>query len=319
VIRCGIAGWTDRQLSASRTFYPPRVRTSEERLSFYATQFPLVEVDSTYYGIPPRKNAEVWAARTPAGFLFDVKSFALFTQHPTNPMGLPADVRAALPPALAERRTLYLEQLPAEVVDAAWDAFRDAIQPLRDAGRLGAVAFQLPPWVYPSTKAMAHIEECRERMDGFPIAVEFRRRDWLDEHNGAGTLAFLRSLDIPLVSVDVPQGFTSSVPPVWETTSDQLAVVRFLGRNHGDWERRGAPPSVRHRHDYEEAELCEWVPRILAMEAGVREVHAIMATSPSHRAAADARRLEALLSEAGGGAAPGCRDQSAGDDLWTWR
>lgn len=299
VIRCGIAGWTDRELVASRTFYPPHVRT-EARLPYYATQFSVVEMDSTYYGIPPRKNAELWVARTPPGFLFDVKSFALFTEHPTSPMGLPPDIRDELPAALAGRANLYLEQLPAELVDASWDAFRDALGPLRDAGRLGAVVFQLPPWILPSTRSMAHIEECRERMDGFPVAVEFRRRDWLDERNAAGTLAFLRSLRIPLVAVDAPQGFASGMPPVAETTSDQLAIVRFLGRNHRAWELRNAPPSVRHRHDYVDAELGEWLPRLLAMEDRVREVHAIMANSPSSWAAAGARRLEELLAEARG-------------------
>src|SRR2546423_728723 len=134
MIRCGIAGWG-----------------SADRLPVYAAQFPLVEVDTTYYGIPARKNVEQWIARTPPGFAFDVKSFSLFTQHPTSPKSLPPELRAQLPMALAEKKNLYLEQLPAEIVDAAWEAFRDALEPFRLARRLGAVLFQLPPWVLPST------------------------------------------------------------------------------------------------------------------------------------------------------------------------
>jgi len=298
MVRCGIAGWIDKELIGSRRFYPPGT-SSEERLQFYATQFSVVEVDSTYYGMPSRKNSELWIARTPPGFVFDVKSFSLFTQHPTSPRALPPEIRSLLPPALAEKRSLYLEQLPPEVVDAAWDSFRDALEPLRAAGRLGAVFFQFPPWVFPSMKSLAYIEQCYERMQhGFPIAVEFRRRDWLDERHAAGTLDFLRSLGIPYVAVDAPQGFVSSMPPVSETTSPGLAVVRFHGRNQRNWDLKGAPPSVRFQHNYTDAELGEWVPRILEMAEHAEEVHAIMNNNYSDWAPANARRLEELLAEA---------------------
>lgn len=298
MVRCGVAGWIDRELIGSRKFYPPGVTSSEERLTFYASQFPMVEVDSTYYGMPPRTNAERWVARTPSDFIFDVKSFALFTHHPTNPKSLPPEIRDELPPGFAERRSIYLEQLPAGVVDAAWDAFRDALSPLRDAGKLGAVFFQYPPWFAPTTKSLAYIEECQERMFGFPVAVEFRRHTWLDDRNEAGTLAFLRSRDLPYVAVDAPQGFETSMPPVAETTSRSLAVVRFHGRNHETWDRKGAPPSVRYRHNYTDEELAEWVPRIEAMAETVGEVHAIMNNNYSNWATANARRLEQLMAEA---------------------
>ncbi len=298
MIRCGVAGWIDRELIGSRKFYPPGVSSSEERLTFYATRFPMVEVDTSYYGIPARKTAEQWIARTPPGFVFDVKSYSLFTQHPTSPKSLPPEIRARLPAALAEKKSLYLDKLPAVIVDATWEAFRDALEPLRQAGRLGAVFFQFPPWVFPSTHSLAHIEQCQERMHGFPIAVEFRRREWLDERNAAGTLAFLRALDVPYVAVDAPQGFPTSMPPVAETTSGRLAVVRFHGRNHRNWELKGAPPSVRFRHDYSDVELGEWVPRIEAMASEAAEVHAIFNNNYSNWATANAKRLEELLAEA---------------------
>ncbi len=298
MVRCGIAGWIDRELIGSRKFYPPGATSSEQRLQFYASQFPMVEVDSSYYGMPTKKNSELWVARTPPDFVFDVKSFSLFTQHPTNPKALPPDIRALLPAELLERKSLYLEHLPGEVVDAAWDAFREALEPLRAAGKLGAVFFQFPPWVFPSTKSLAHVEQCQERMHGFPVAVEFRRREWLDERHAAGTLAFLRARGIPYVAVDAPQGFDTSMPPVFETTAPTLAVVRFHGRNHASWNLKGAPPSVRFRHSYTDAELGEWVSRIRYMAAEVQEVHAIMNNNYSNWATANARRLEELLEEA---------------------
>src|SRR5262249_38781429 len=102
-VLCGIAGWVDKALIDSKLFYPLSVKTSGERLTFYATQFPLVEVDSTYYGIPKPESAEAWAGQTPDGFVFDVKSFSLFTNHPTRPLNLPPDLRAELPADLREK------------------------------------------------------------------------------------------------------------------------------------------------------------------------------------------------------------------------
>ncbi len=298
MVRCGIAGWIDKELIASKKFYPAGISSSEDRLQFYSSQFSMVEVDSSYYGIPPPKNSEMWVQRTPPGFVFDVKSFSLFTHHPTNPKALPPDIRWQLPVKLLEKKSLYLEQLPPEVVDAAWQAFRNALTPLQEAGKLGAVFFQFPPWLFPSTKNLAYVEGCQERMHGFQIAVEFRRREWLDERHAEGTLAFLRARDIPYVAVDAPQGFESSMPPLFETTSAKLAFVRFHGRNHKNWNLKGVPPSVRFQHNYQDAELNEWVPRIRAMEEQVAEVHAIMNNNYSNWAPANAKRLEELLAEA---------------------
>jgi uncharacterized protein YecE (DUF72 family) len=298
MVRCGIAGWIDKELIGSGEFYPPEATSSEDRLRFYASQFPLVEVDSSYYGMPSRKNSELWVERTPPGFTFDVKSFSLFTQHPTNAKALPPEVREGIPAEVAEKKSFYLEQLPEDVIDAAWDAFREALEPLRGSGRLGAVFFQFPPWFYPSTRSLAYIEQCQERMFGFQIAVEFRRRTWLDGSHAEGTLQFLRARDIPYVTVDSPQGFESAMPPIYETTSSRLAVVRFHGRNRQNWNVKGAPPSVRFQHNYSDAELEEWVPRIRAMEEQVAEVHAIMNNNYSNWAPTNARRLNELLEEA---------------------
>ena len=70
-VKVGIAGWIDKSLIDSKLFYPLNVKTSEERLNFYASQFSLVEVDSTYYGMPKPENSELWVARTPKDFTFD--------------------------------------------------------------------------------------------------------------------------------------------------------------------------------------------------------------------------------------------------------
>jgi uncharacterized protein YecE (DUF72 family) len=279
------------------------VSSSDERLRFYASQFGLVEVDSTYYGMPKRQNSELWVARTPEGFTFDVKSFSLFTNHPMRPNALPPEIREGIPSQMLEKTNLYLEQLPIEVVDAAWDYFRDALEPLQAAGRLGCVFFQFPRWFFPSSRSLAYIEQVQERMFGFQIAVEFRTPQWLDERHLEGTLAFLRLRQIPLVAVDMPQEHTTSLPPLAEATSGRVAVVRFHGRNHESWDLRGAPPNVRFRWDYADEELREWLPRLERLAAEAEEVHAIMNNNYSNYSVKNARRLEELVQESLGGSA----------------
>jgi uncharacterized protein YecE (DUF72 family) len=294
-VLCGIAGWVDKSLIDSGRFYPLAVKTSGDRLRFYATHFPLVEVDSTYYGIPKPENAAAWAAQTPDGFVFDIKSFALFTNHPTRPLNLPPDLRPELPASLREKKTLYVEQLPADLVDEVWDRFRAAVEPLRVAGKLGAVFFQFPPWFLPSSRSLAYVEQVQERMFGFQVAVEFRKPEWLDARHRDGTLAFLRSRDIPYVAVDVPPGHATSMPPEHDVTSSKLAVVRFHGRNHETWDLRGAPPNLRFRYDYRDDELLEWVPRIKEMERSAGRVHALMNNNYSNYSVKNAQQLEKLL------------------------
>jgi uncharacterized protein YecE (DUF72 family) len=96
-----------QSLVASKKFYPPQASTPEGRLRFYATQFPLVEVDTSYYAIPPRPTAQAWADRTPGHFTFNVKAFRLFTGHATSPQVLPPDLRAELP--ALQKPTFYLD------------------------------------------------------------------------------------------------------------------------------------------------------------------------------------------------------------------
>src|SRR5215813_12509890 len=93
-IQVGTASWTDRTLIESG-WYPPEATNPAKRLGYYARQFPLVEVDATYYALPAERTAEAWAARTPAGFTFNIKAFSLFTQHPTPVTALPKDLRPA--------------------------------------------------------------------------------------------------------------------------------------------------------------------------------------------------------------------------------
>src|SRR6266498_1950539 len=154
-ILIGTASWTDKTLIASGRFYPPKCNTPEERLRYYASQFPLVEVDSSYYAIPKPEVAELWAKRTPSDFTFNIKAFRLFTGHQTSPAALPKDVAETLGPV--EKRNVYYKDLPREITDELWRQFKKGIEPLKRSGKLAAVHFQFAPWVaLPPEKSRAH-------------------------------------------------------------------------------------------------------------------------------------------------------------------
>src|SRR5258708_23415763 len=111
----GTAAWTDKSLMARGGFYPPKCTSPEDRLRYYASQFPLVEVDSSYYAMPKPEVAQLWAERTPTTFTFNIKAFRLFTGHQTSPAALPKDVAEALGPV--ETRSLYYKDLARAITD----------------------------------------------------------------------------------------------------------------------------------------------------------------------------------------------------------
>jgi uncharacterized protein YecE (DUF72 family) len=291
----GTSSWTDPTLVKDGNFYPPGTKSAEARLRFYASRFPLVEVDSTYYYPPSERNSVLWIERTPADFTFNIKAYSLLTNHPTRVDSLYGDVRAALPPELLEKRNVYRDKLPEEAVDEVWQRFRDALMPLHSAGKLGAVLFQFPQWFVISRTSKAYLEECVDRLPDFRIAVEFRHRSWMREDNQEETLAFLEERNLPYVCVDMPQGFDSSLPPVAAATADDLAMVRFHGRNRDAWETKSDSASERFRYDYTQGELAEWVPRIEGLASETRETHVLMNNCYRDFAVRNARELGDLL------------------------
>lgn len=294
-ILVGTSSWTDETLVKEGHFYPLEAKTAEAKLRFYAEQFPLVEVDSTYYFPPSERNAELWIARTPADFTFNIKAYSLLTDHPTRPDSLYKDLRDAVPPSEQGKRNLYRERLPAEVVDEVWQRFHDALMPLHSAGKLGAVLFQFPQWFVISPKSKAYIDECADRLRDFRIAIEFRHESWLREDNREETLAFLSERSLPYVCVDMPQGFESSVPPIAAATADDLAMVRFHGRNASVWDAKNITASERFRYEYSQVELSEWVPRLRSLAEQARETHVLMNNCYRDYAVRSARDLGQLL------------------------
>jgi uncharacterized protein YecE (DUF72 family) len=265
-IRVGTASWTDKTLLASG-WYPPEADTPEKRLRFYARRFPLVEVDATYYALPAEQTARSWAERTPAGFTFNVKAFSLFTQHPTRVASLPADLRAAA----GDKDRVYLKDVDPAVADQAWQRFLAALDPLHQAGKLGAILLQFPPWFPISRSHKDYILACAQRVAPRRVCVEFRNRTWMTPDNQKETLGFLAEHRIPYVCVDMPQGHPSSIPPVLAATSD-LALVRMHG--HSD---KWASKDIYERFGYQYGaeELAEWAGKIRGLAADADVTHVL--------------------------------------------
>ena len=290
----GITGWTEPTLIKESDFYPPDAKTPEDRLRFYASQFPIVEVDATYYSPPNERNSVLWIERTPPEFTFNIKAYSLLTQHPTRVDRLYKDLREALPPELAEKRNLYADKAPSDVLDEVWQRFAGALMPLHSAGKLGAVLFQYPPWFAISRANKDEILRAKELLPDFRLAIEFRNGTWMSERNQHETLAFLRDNDLVYVSVDEPQGFKTSVPPVAAATTD-LAMVRFHGRNAETWMKANQTAAERFKYEYTDKELEEWVPRIRTLSEDADEVQVLYNNCYADFAVTNARKMAELL------------------------
>lgn len=293
-ILVGTASWTDKSLIGCGRFYPPSCRTAEQRLRFYAQEFPLVEVDSSYYGMPTPQNAQLWAERTPEHFTFNIKAFRLFTGHQALPTALHRDVQQALGPDVP--RTLYYADLPAEIRDELWRRFIEALAPLKAAGKLGAVHFQFAPWLLRNRESIAHVEHCVEKMQGHLLAAEFRHATWFHGEHLERTIAWERALGLVHTVVDSPQGFANCVPCVWDVTNPKLAILRLHGRNKETWDKKGlAASSARFDYRYSQDELAAMVPELQQLGTLAETVHVIFNTNNEDQGQVGARMLRQLL------------------------
>lgn len=295
-ILVGTASWTDPSLVNSGRFYPPDARTPAARLQFYAQQFPIVEIDSSYYGIPAERTAGLWTDRSPAGFTFDVKAYALFTQHAAPVASLPKDVRNALPAAVAGHGRIYQRDVPDELLKELWRRFETALLPLDSAGKLGCVLFQFPPWFTPNRESYAYLAALREELPGYTPSVEFRNPLWLDDDHREGTLALLREHSLPFVCVDEPQGTSASVPPVVAVTAS-VALIRFHGRNAAAWAAPGVDVRDKYDYSYTDAELRGWLPGITRLAEEAADVHVLMNNCVEDKGVNNARDIVRLLRE----------------------
>jgi uncharacterized protein YecE (DUF72 family) len=224
----------------------------------------------------------------------NVKAFASLTEHYTDAARLPKDLRERLPAPLRDSPRVYPHDLGAELLSEIAARFRDSIEPLRTSGRLGVVLFQYPVWFTCSPTNRDKLTRTRGIVPGCRVAVEFRNATWMNDRHAAETLSVLREHDLVYTCVDEPQGFSASVPPVAEATSD-LAVVRFHGRARATWMKAVAAARERFAYLYRDDELREWVPKIRRLADRTREVQVLMNNCFSDYAVRNARTMTALL------------------------
>ena len=291
----GTASWTDPSLVNSTLFYPPAARSAEDRLRFYAEHFNTVEVDSTYYVLPSERNAKLWAERTPVGFMFNIKPFALMTQHSAEVARLPKELREKLP--LSQRTQRRVSRPPGEFVDSVFQMFRSAIAPLDAAHKLGMITFQFPPYFVARSSNFDYLASLGARLPGTSIAIEFRHPSWVaDPKQRAATMDFLRAHGLYYTSIDAPVD-KAIVPSFLEATGDQV-YMRFHGKNRDNWFKRGLSPSERYKYLYSERELRSHADELERLDQrGVKRVYVIFNNCYQNFGIMNATTMAAILRE----------------------
>src|SRR6185295_7373632 len=145
----------------------------------------------------------------PPGFVFNIKTYRLFTRHQTPVVSLSKEVRQALGPI--SKKNIYDTEVASDVTNELWRQFRAVLEVLRAGGKLGAVHMQFAPWVAFHPESFDYIEHCRAMLAGFTIAVEFRNATWFNsDRHIARTLRFERDNGLVNVVVDEPQGIQNT-------------------------------------------------------------------------------------------------------------
>jgi uncharacterized protein YecE (DUF72 family) len=295
MIHVGTCAWTEKSLIQSKEFYPKNVRTAESRLQFYSGCFDTVEVDSTYYAIPQKSNALLWASRTPSNFVFHIKVYGALTGHAIDPKTLSPDIRDELPEKDKTQKQIYVKE-PA-LVRLIAEKFMDALYPLMNAGKLGVMLFQFPPWLIYKPGNLDSIIKFREMTGRNLMAVEFRHGSWYASNVREKVFNFLRKNQIIHVVADEPQyGSLATIPFVPQTTAD-IAYYRLHGRNKATWLQRGFETSLRYAYLYSDEELKEFVPQIQSSAAGAAETYVMFNNCHGGFAMRNAERMKVLLKE----------------------
>ncbi|HSC90658.1 MAG TPA: DUF72 domain-containing protein [Gaiellaceae bacterium] len=272
-IRIGTCSFADEALT--KVFYPPGVRTGSERLAYYATVFDTVEVDSTFYRLQPPETVAKWADAVPNGFVFHVKAFGPMTRHGVKHEVLPPELQQALKPDERGR----VERMPREARAVVFRAFREMVEPLREAGKLGSILLQLAPYVVVKPRSLEYLEWARAQLEGYDAVVEFRHRSWFEDEHRADTLAFLDEHGYGNVVVDAPRSEAKNLIPTVVALTSPTAYVRFHGRNAKTWNVRGGTAADRFDYLYPEDELEEWVEPMRGLAQRAEQAYALMNTN----------------------------------------
>jgi uncharacterized protein YecE (DUF72 family) len=261
-------------------WYPPGVRSGEERLRYYAEHFDTVEANSTYYRLPDEPMVANWAERTPEGFVMHVKAFGMMTRHPVKAEVLPPDLQEGAPVDERGRIDRPSRELRAEV----FARFHAALEPLRSSGKLGGILLQFPSYIVCKPQSFEYLEWAKEQLRGDHMLVEFRHRSWLEDENRAQVLSFLEDLGATYVIVDAPKTDAKNLVPTVVALTNPLGYVRMHGRNADTWNVRGKSAAERFDYLYSEDELREWTEPLLELAEQAKELHVMFNNNGRSRA-----------------------------------
>ncbi|MFL5886113.1 MAG: DUF72 domain-containing protein [Thermoleophilaceae bacterium] len=288
-ILVGTSSWADPGFVAE---WYPQGMPARERLRWYSDRFELVEVNSSFYAVPEPATVMRWAEITPDRFTFDYKLHKLLSRHSAELESLPPDLRDGV-----ETNARGRVKLTPEIEAAMVDATVEAVAPLEEAGKLGALLLQLTPAFSPRKHELDELAPLIERFAPRPVAVELRNRNWVSDGRADATFAWMSEHGAAFVTVDAPPGEEFSImPPVDAVTRDDLAYVRVHGRNTEGY-LKGKTVAERFGWEYSDEELEEIRKRAEAMaEEGV-SVHVAFNNNRGRDAPTSARRFRQLLGQ----------------------
>lgn len=236
-------------------FYPNGT-PSNRFLSFYAKHFDAVEVNATYYRIPPPRTLEQMEKKTPPGFHFVVKLNKAMTHDRSRDPALYRDFKAIL-------------------------------EPLKAAGKYDGLLAQFPWGFHRSLESIGQVEAVRALLPEEPLFIEFRHDSWLTPE----LEPWLESLKLGFCSVDEPRLEHLFPPVTMRTTSD--AYVRLHGRNAKNWWQ--GDRSSRYDYDYSKDELEEWLKKVQDLAEKSRRTYLFFNNCHAGQAARNAKLMQEML------------------------
>ena len=194
-----------------------------------------------------------------------------------------------------------VDRPPPELRAVVFRAFLEALEPLRAAGKLGGILFQMPPYVVWKATSLDYLEWARDQLGADRMLVEFRHRSWFDDAVSEELLRWLEERSMSYVTVDAPRLDAPNVPRTVVAATTPLAYVRFHGRNASTWNSRGGGAAKRFDYLYGEDELREWVEPLRELASQSEEAYAFFnnnnQTDGVAQAPAGAQLLRRLLEE----------------------
>jgi uncharacterized protein YecE (DUF72 family) len=289
-ILVGTASWSDPGFVEH--WYPKGMR-AYERLGWYAQQFEMVEVNSTFYSVPAPRMVERWCSSTPNQFTFDVKLHQLLSRHAT--------AAKFLPPELRRRANIDAGgkvKLTPEIEESVLRAFLSSIDILRARRKLGALLLQLSPAFSPKKHELEELDQVLDATREHKIAVELRNRNWAIGDQLALTKDFLSRHNATFVNVDAPpaEHFTIMPSDIDVTTASHLGYLRLHGRDTRAY-ISGKTVAARFNYDYKDSEIAEIAERSKSLARKVRELHVVFNNNALDYAPRAAARLRKALGQ----------------------